>query len=112
MYRVQLSETPVEGVTHDPDISKQVMIGSGVVPGLTNFSRAVLVPGQAAAAHAHVDMYELYLVESGHGVMRVDGTEVDLTAGTCLVIEPGEMHELINAGNEDLAVIYFGIAPA
>ncbi|MGH8717547.1 MAG: cupin domain-containing protein [Burkholderiales bacterium] len=38
-------------------------------------------PGQVARAHKHVDMYEVFFVESGTGVIKVDGREQPLERG-------------------------------
>jgi len=41
----------------------------------------------------------------------VDGVNVDLVPGSCVVVETGEGHELANTGEDDLVVTYFGVAP-
>ena len=82
---------------------------SGDLPHLTNFSQAYFVPRQRAAAHSHSDMFEVFLVESGSGVIRVDGEEHRLEKGTCVVVQPGEVHEIVNSGTGVLVLTYFGI---
>ena len=98
-------------VSHGTDIAKRVVLGAGDVPTVTNLSQATLAPGQVATGHAHADMWEVFLVVAGGGTMTVDGSTVDLEAGTCVVIEPGEHHELSNTGADDLVVTYFGVVP-
>jgi quercetin dioxygenase-like cupin family protein len=109
MKAISLADLPVEGVSHDPDIAKQVMLRRGDVPHLTNFSRASLLPGQVARAHRHRDMFEVFFVESGAGTITIDGAERGLEAGVCIAIEPGEEHEIRNSGSTPLALLYFGI---
>lgn len=104
-----LDDLPEEQVSHNPEICKKVMIRSQTIPHLTNFSQARFAPGQSTTAHAHADMWETYLVEAGEGTMRVDGKEYKLTIGTCVAVEPGEIHQVINTGSMELVLTYFGL---
>lgn len=109
MKKVSLGDLPHEGVSHDPQITKQVMLRRGDVPHLTTFSRATLMPGQTAHAHEHRDMFEVFSVESGAGVMTIDGVAHRLARGTCMLVEPAERHEITNDGASELVLIYFGV---
>ena len=109
MKKLSLAELPLEGVSHDRQIKKQVMLRRGEVPRITAFSRATLLPGQTAHAHQHGDMFEVFFVDAGTGSMTIAGTEHQLARGVCIVIEPGEVHEITNTGSSDLALIYFGV---
>jgi mannose-6-phosphate isomerase-like protein (cupin superfamily) len=106
-----LDRAPVGRVSHGPDIPKRVLLGAGDVPTVTTFARAELGPGHVARGHVHDDMWEVFLVGSGSGTMVVDGVAVALGPGTCVVVEPGEHHELRNEGESTLVVTYFGVAP-
>ena len=110
MKKVSLNELPREGVSHDPQITKQVMLRRGDVPHLTAFSRSVLLPGQTAHAHEHRDMYEVFFVESGAGLMTIADAPHPLERGVCMMVEPGERHEITNNGSAELVLLYFGIA--
>src|SRR5919204_1251475 len=104
-----LGAIPVEGVSHNPGIAKRVLLRKGELPHLTQFAQARFAPGQVAFAHAHADMYEVFFVESGVGRITVDGCAHHLEAGSCVVVEPGETHELANIGAMELVVTYFGL---
>jgi quercetin dioxygenase-like cupin family protein len=41
--------------------------------------------------------------------MTANGIDYPLVQGSCVMIEPGELHELGNNGETDMAVIYFGL---
>jgi quercetin dioxygenase-like cupin family protein len=110
MHVADLAALPRQGVTHDPHVLKRVLLAAGAVPHLTNLSQAELHPGQVVSRHAHVDMHEVFLVESGAGGMTVDDTEVELRAGVCVVVEPGEAHRIAQRGDDPLVLTYFGIA--
>jgi quercetin dioxygenase-like cupin family protein len=107
--QTSLTQIPEESVSHNPAIKKKVMLRAGDLPHLTNFSQARFAPGQVAAAHAHADMCEVFFVESGSGVINVDGQPHVLTPGVCIAVEPGEVHEVINQGPDELVLTYFGL---
>ena len=109
MKKSSLADLPAESVSHNPEITKHVLLRRGDLPHLTNFSRSRLRPGQTAGAHAHDSMHEVFYVESGTGLMRVGGEEITLKAGVCVAVEPGESHEIRNTGALELVLIYFGI---
>lgn len=109
MKKISLADLPAEPVSHNPEITKQVILRRGDLPHLTNLSRSRLLPGQTANAHAHASMHEVFFVESGAGMMWVDGHDIMLEAGVCVAVEPGESHEIRNTGADDLVLIYFGI---
>ncbi len=87
-----------EGVSHDPSILKRVLLRRDEVPHVMQLARATFAPGQVAHSHSHPDMWEIFICESGAGSATVDGQTVELHAGRCIVIEPGESHELRGDG--------------
>jgi quercetin dioxygenase-like cupin family protein len=109
MKQTSLATLPFEPVSHNPQIVKQVMLRSGELPHLTNFSQARFAPGQIAPAHAHGDMCEVFWVKAGSGEIQVDQRLIPLVEGVCVVVEPGEQHEVRNTGTDDLILIYFGL---
>ncbi|MEM7592028.1 MAG: cupin domain-containing protein [Cyanobacteria bacterium P01_A01_bin.83] len=109
MKIANLNQLPQQTVSHNPKIKKQVMLSQGDIPHLTNFSQATFAPGQTAAAHAHQDMSEVFFVSSGNGLIRINEQEYHLFPGVCVSVEPGEVHEVFNSGEEDLILTYFGI---
>lgn len=109
MKHTSLTITPEEGVTHNPAIRKKVLLRPGDLPALTTFSQARFAPGLVAAVHAHADMYEVFFVETGQGTITIDGIPYPLLPGTCVAVEPGEMHEVANTGDEELVLTYFGL---
>ena len=98
-------------VSHQPTISKRVLLEPGELPVLTNFSQAVFGPGDVAPGHRHDDMWEVFFVRSGRGTIRIDGIESALEQDHCWAIEPGELHEIRNDGDGDLVLLYFGLNP-
>lgn len=109
MKIVSLADVAEEGVSHDPEIRKQVLLRRGDLPRLTNFARSRLRPGQRTTAHRHADMSEVFFVESGEGLMRIAEREVEIKQGVCVAVSPGETHEIINTGAVELVLLYFGV---
>jgi len=58
--------------------------------------------------HSHGTEWEFYLVVSGAGKVRAGKSTRGLKAGDCVLNPPGEAHQIINTGKEDL--LYFVIA--
>jgi len=107
--RVELGALPDVAIAHHPDILKRVLLATGEVPHVAQLARARLAPGQVAAGHAHDGMWEIFVVEAGAGEMRIEKTAHPLAPGTCIVVEPGEHHELAATGADTLVVLYVGI---
>ena len=104
-----IDSTPQLEVSHNPKLKKHELLSRGDIEQVTIFSRAIFPPGEIAGAHSHADMTEVFYVESGQGVISVNGKLITLKAGTCVVVEPKENHELKNIGSTDMVVLYFGI---
>jgi mannose-6-phosphate isomerase-like protein (cupin superfamily) len=104
-----IDSIPKLEVSHNPKIKKHELLSKGDVDQVTIFSRAIFPPGEKADSHSHADMTEVFYVESGQGVIRVNDKPIALKAGTCVVAEPNESHELENTGLTDMVVLYFGI---
>lgn len=109
MKLTNLDGLPSQQVSHNPEIKKKVMLAWGDLPHLTNFSQAVFAPEQIASNHCHQNMNEVFFVQSGSGVIRVNEREFILAPGTCIAVEAGEYHEIVNTGKTDLVLNYFGI---
>ena len=74
----------------------------------------VLPPGKAEGdshnRHRGADQW-LY-VESGTGMARINGRRYALKAGTLLLIEKGDEHEIRNTGRGLLKTLNFYVPPA
>ncbi|HEY5653751.1 MAG TPA: cupin domain-containing protein [Pontiella sp.] len=110
MKLIKISDVPEVGVSHNDKIRKKVLVENGRISGLSYYSRAVFPPGEKAGSHLHNDMAEVFTVESGCGEIRIDDVGYVFAAGTTVVVEPGEVHEIVNTGAVDLVVNYFGLS--
>lgn len=80
------------------------------IVGETERSQAAtmtLAPGQSTGgptnAHAASDQW-LYVV-SGRGRATIEGDVHELRAGTLVLVEPGETHEITNTGDDPLETV-------
>src|SRR4030042_240337 len=70
------------------------------VPEIT-FSHAIIYPHSRTDYHKH-DRPELILIVSGRGISVCDGVQTPVQPDVALWVRPGEMHQLINDGEESL----------
>lgn len=62
-------------------------------------------PGKIAYPyHSHSAQWEFYHVISGRGVVRHEGGMTPIEPGDAFIFEPGQPHQLINDGPEDLVL--------
>ena len=54
--------------------------------------------------HMHSAQWEFYNVISGTGMVRHEAGNTPIEAGDAFIFEPGQAHQLINDGEEDLVV--------
>ena len=109
MKRLDLNRLPDEAVSHNPSVIKRVLLRSGELGAVTQLAQATFPPGESVAEHSHLDMAEVFLVVRGEGTMGVDGTVYPLRPGVCMVVEPGERHQLQNTSSEPLVVTTLGL---
>lgn len=69
-------------------------------------------PGKANfPLHEHSAQWEAYYILSGSGQMRTPNGKEAIKAGDYLVLPPGEAHQLINTGSEDLTFLVIADQP-
>ena len=55
--------------------------------------------------HSHSAQWEFYYVLSGSGSVRADNATVPVVPGDAVLFLPGEAHQFVNDGSEDLVVL-------
>lgn len=62
-----------------------------------------LPPGKAACPfHSHTTQWELFMIVSGRGTVRAGNRKHAVEAGDAFMHPPGEAHQIINTGRQDL----------
>ncbi len=54
------------------------------------------------APHYHERMTEIYVVARGQSTIRVEGESIELRAGDCLALAPGEAHTFLASSDDYL----------
>jgi mannose-6-phosphate isomerase-like protein (cupin superfamily) len=70
-----------------------------------SLAEATVPVGGRTVAHYHRATEELYFFTAGRGRMTLAGDEREVAAGDCVVIPPGEVHGLVNTGDEPLVLL-------
>jgi mannose-6-phosphate isomerase-like protein (cupin superfamily) len=70
-----------------------------------SLAEAAVPVGARTIAHYHRTTEELYFFTAGSGRMRLGDEEREVTTGDCVVIPPGQVHELLNTGDEPLVLL-------
>lgn len=74
-------------------------------PGLKlTFRKRVLKRGSAIGYHLQKDD-EIYYIESGTGIMKMNNDSFAVKAGDAVLTRPGSSHGLQQTGNDELVVI-------
>ena len=85
-------------------VARRIFPLDGLEPSAWGGAWVALEPGQTSTPHDHAEQ-ELFLVISGHGVLRHGAEERRVTAGSTLYMEPGTRHSLTNDGDERLVFV-------
>lgn len=101
-FRTLTRVLPVAG----PDGSR-IQEVAGRSTGLTSHSLAVIAhpAGTASADHHHTIADEVYLVQAGHGRIRVDDVTQRVGPGDVIIIRQGQSHQLWSEGPGDLVLV-------
>ena len=77
-------------------------------------AQMVLAPGESEGGpdNRHRGSDQWLFVVSGTGAARVNGQRVPLRAGTLLLIEHGDIHEISNTGRAPLRTVNLYVPPA
>ena len=91
------------------------MAGFDVVAGNAGSQAAVMVlaPGETVGGptNRHEESDQWLYVSAGGGEAIVEGERLDLAAGTLLLIERGEGHEIRNTGETPLETLNVYVPP-
>ena len=66
------------------------------------FNHAILAPGRSIGEHTHIGDNEIFYFLSGSGLYNDNGTVVRVYPGDTAVCNDGELHGLVNDGEEPL----------
>ena len=67
-------------------------------------AHAFVAPGKKLLGHED-PMEEIYVIQKGHGLMKVGEEVREVTSGDAIHIPIGHFHELTNTGDETLTIL-------
>jgi mannose-6-phosphate isomerase-like protein (cupin superfamily) len=65
----------------------------------------ISVPVGVRTAEDHHEVREIWLVQSGSGLAKIDGIEIRISPGDSLYFESFRKHQLLNDGSEPVEII-------
>lgn len=80
--------------------------------GLAKLQIVKVDPHKSIPKHKHFKRTELLKIESGVGEIIVDGEVVGAKTSDFVLCKPGEIHEVINKGDDTLTVVVIRINEA
>ena len=69
------------------------------------FNHMILAPGNSIGEHTHEGDNEIYYILSGTGTYNDNGTYMKIGPGDTTVCNDGELHGLVNDGDEPIELI-------
>jgi mannose-6-phosphate isomerase-like protein (cupin superfamily) len=95
-------------------LSQRVGFHVGITGRDAQFATMVLAPGgkEGGAENAHRGSDQWLYVVEGTGLARVNGRRVSLRAGTLVLIERRDTHEIRNTGRGTLKTVSVYVPPA
>jgi quercetin dioxygenase-like cupin family protein len=87
-----------------PGVALRWVIGQNM--GAPNFAMRVIEiqPGAATEHHAHAWEHEVFVVE-GKGIACDKQRETPIAPGSCIYVEPNEIHHFANVGDTVMRII-------
>lgn len=88
------------------DVPRKALIKAGdSKTKLQTVNDAHLDSGQGFEPHVHEDCEEVYYFIEGEGIMTINGREIPVGEGICILVEAGESHGLKNTDKKVLRFI-------
>lgn len=70
-----------------------------------SLAQITIRPGNSSQPHYHKNTEESYLILSGKGDLIVEERHFQLAAGEAVLIEPNEVHQILNYGPDALVFL-------
>lgn len=105
MKLINLEKLKIEPAANNSKIKKKVYLEKDKIPGLQYLSEFQLKTGQLLTEKSHSDIFKIIKVEDGQGIIKIEGKVTKINQGDCIIIEPGDPHEFLNTGAQDLILL-------
>ena len=103
------SDIPSPLITPEGEVIYELIGKGDEGGGISSHSIAQIQipPGKSSALHYHRQIEESYYILKGEGWMEINQKEFVLKPGQTCFIQPGEVHRIMNRGDEDLEFLAF-----
>ena len=91
---VQAGAVEMEGAA---GVTMRMLIGPADGAPRFNMRMFDVAPGGHTPSHTHAWEHEVYVL-SGQGRVHTPDGDVEIAAGRCLLVPPGERHQFVNTG--------------
>ena len=71
---------------------------------------SLLLKNKSFEKHYHEDMLEIFIIISNQATIIVNNKKEIMTKGDTVIINPNEIHQMINETNQDTEYLAIGIA--
>lgn len=89
-------------------ISKEVILGSGILVNTTQVAVATLQTGESTELHRHPTMFEVYFVLRGEATYVVGDAEWQVSPGDLVIVPADTLHRLsVTRGPHE--ILYWGL---
>ncbi len=103
MIKRNISEiTPIENEDQSMLLFEAIGLTAAIKYAHFSIAMTILKPGSNVKRHFHQESDEIYVIVNGSGVMTVDDDSFHIASGDVVLIVPGERHEVVADGIEDL----------
>jgi mannose-6-phosphate isomerase-like protein (cupin superfamily) len=94
-----------------PGVLKKILLEkSDLQPGRVQMVNwASLGAGNKFARHYHEDMQEIFIIVQGRAEITVGAVTATLRRGDAVVIDPREVHQMLNSGMETVEYLAIGM---
>lgn len=103
-YKTTYSEV-ANSITKDGSIIRELMHPSTHKAEKQSLAEAIIPQNQSTKLHRHTTSEEIYYVLSGSGTMQIEDRNFSIDKGNSICIAPGESHNVINIGLQDLVIL-------
>jgi mannose-6-phosphate isomerase-like protein (cupin superfamily) len=102
MYICESQNRPQKTTNPDGEILQEILgIQAGGIQS-HSLAEVTIPPGMSSSIHYHKHAEESYFIHSGEAEITIDRVPHTLKPGDAILIEPEEVHQILNRGSSDL----------
>lgn len=97
-------------IVEKPDYTKQIIFEQNDFDSTGHLLQIVSnLAGKTLKAHYHTKQTEVCYILSGYSTWTINGNRFDVKPGDAIIMEPNDIHEIVNTRDTDCRVLVFKI---